>query len=79
MILLLVFLVVLVFFPKFFAYIRIAWNDKSATFSCLRSCFFFFYGRDRQEGVFKAMKKDYIFGIFTRFGLFPNFFAQVKE
>ena len=74
----LVFLVVLVFFPKFFAYIRIAWNDKSAT---LVACAIvpFFYGRDRQEGVYKAMKNDYIFGIFTRFGLFPNFFAQVKE
>ena len=58
---------------------KIARNDKSVTCSCLHNCFFLFYGRDWQEGVFKIMKIDNFFGIFSRLGPFPEVFGQVKE
>ena len=54
---------------------KIARNDKSVTCSCLHNCFFLFYGRDWQEGVFKIMKIDNFFGIFSRLGPFPEVFG----
>ena len=41
--------------------------------------FSLFYDRDGHGGVFKVMKNDHFFSIFSRFGLFPQVFSQVNE
>ena len=38
-----------------------------------------FYGRDWQGGVFKIMKNDHFFSIFSSFVLFSQVFGQVNE
>ena len=38
-----------------------------------------FYARDWQGGVFKVMKNDHFFNVFTSFGPFPRIFRQVNE
>ena len=43
------------------------------------NAFILLYGRDWQGGVFKVMKNVIFFCIFTRFGLFPQFFGQLME
>ena len=43
------------------------------------NAFILLYGRDWQGGVFKFMKNGIFFCIFTRFGLFPQYFGQLME
>ena len=38
-----------------------------------------FYGGDWQGGVFKVMKNDHFFNVFTSFDPFPQIFKQVNE
>ena len=61
------------------AYIKIAWNDKSATFSCV-SYYFCFVLWSRLAGwSAETYEKCSFFSIFSCLVSFPQVFGQVKE
>ena len=62
------------------AYVRTTQNHKCSKFSCVfLTVFILFYERHWQGGVFKVIKNDNLFGIFSRFVRYPQVFGQVKE
>ena len=80
----LVFLTVWVVFPSFWVgkgmtYIKIAWNDKSATYNCVANCFYFILGSKFAGRSAPTYEKLSFFNIFNRLDLFPLVSGQVKE
>ena len=60
-------------------HIKIAWNDKSATFTCVGNHFCFVWWSRLTERSAKTYEKWSFFSICSRLGHFPQFFGQIKE
>ena len=64
------------------AYIRFSWNYKSATCSCVPSCFYlfiYFYCQEWQGGVFKVMKNDHFFIFLSVLVFFTKFLGRLMS
>ena len=60
-------------------YIKIAWNDKSATCTCLCDCFYSVLWARLAGRSVQTFEKWSIFSSFIRLGTSPQVFRQVKE
>ena len=58
-------------------YIRVGWNDKSATCSCVPNCFYFVLWSKLAGRSSQTYEK--IFSFFSRLDPFPLAFGEVKE
>ena len=72
------------FFPKFLGRlmsvcIKIAWNYKSTSCSCVPSCFCLVWWSRLAGKSAPNYEKWTFFSIFSRFGSSPQVFGQVKE
>ena len=77
------FLAVWVFFPKFLGklrsgYIRIVWNDKSATCSCGSNCFYFVLWARLTGRSVQSYEKQSFLVFLAVWDLFPEILAKLK-